>query len=707
MDSEHATRRRLSECLGTHIHLSPIATLVFSSSSLINSMVAGFFTEWDGKDPAVLNEATGKLLGTLTTNQEPLFISTSGGELGFLLSKAALVMVKERDFYVAYALISAIRRSLQCIEQESNEALTHRGRIAYYRVIEAFLSAFCYLEMDEYAITPYPLRHLAQLHCLLASIHFADYLADRSIHLHELVQLLYVQLYLAVMFGHLDMLHECYIVTLYSYWLVVDLLVQLDLLSISTSHQSDTDNTKCKGIQIKCLHLRIGEDRSVFDSEAVTAMTALLDDIEETLQEQSHAEDEYSRKTVLLNQARKDFVERIRKLLDNYTPDCVTSAISMLDCSPKTKQLYNVYGKYGVIIAQLYIGITLLRNLVESSFGISTQLVNVALIDKPSSKMCDEAFNLTMFLLQASEEIPLHIGAACSLRPHQFLEQQITKPKIETIRAHLSTLNQCSKGLSKDLQAPPLLNASMIKSICAIMCSCLILLLVPTDTESTTIHLGSVADSLSMLSTHCTDDLLIIYTSLEILNAFVVSNCSLLLLHDISETIGTSDDFQSSTRNDIAILPMKRIASSLPNNKDAYLNKICEQVPKKSFCDDIDGWIEAIVDIIYTIPRQSISLTSEIVSVLQQLCRRESLTILRLLCANDDKRLQIIKYLRYLWFLAQSYRDKVLCMHHRLQGYSYAAHTLPLISNSFLQRAKSFFPLQNVLLDMYVISLEW
>lgn len=708
MDSEHATRRRLSECLGTNIHVSPVATLLFSSSSLVNSLIAGLFTEWDGEDPAILNEATMKLLDTLTTIEEPLFSLASKEEMGLLLCRAALSMVKERDFYIGYALISAIWRSLKSIlQQQTIELPVHKGRVAYYQTIEAFLRAFCYLEMNEYAVSPYSLRQLAQRHCLLASIHFLEYLDTGSIQLGELVQLLHVQLYLSLMFGHLDMLHECYIATLCIYSLVVDLLLQLNLLSISNNNQSNIDHNQCNNVKTKYLYLQTGDDRGVFEEEAIVTITALLNDIEDTLQGRSQDTEECSKGQALLNQSRRDFVKRVRRLLDSYKPSNIAEAISVINSSPRSKQLYNVYGKYGATIAQLHVGITFLRGLIESSFGITTCLANATLIDKPINKMCEQMFDLTAFFLQAPEKIPLHIGVASSLKPQQIIEQRIDKPKNEDIQTYLAMLNRCSKGLTKDLQVAPLLNASMVKSLCAVLCSSLMLFLAPTDAESASIQLGSVVDSLSMLSTHCSNDLLVIYTSLEVLNAFVVSNCSTLLLHDISEATYMYTDSQSSIRKDMTRLPMKRVPAGLTNHKDSHLNKVYDQVPKKSFCDDIDGWIEAIVDIIYTIPRQSISLNAELVSILQRLSRRESLTILRLLCANDDRRLQIIKYLRYLWFLAQSYRDKVLCMHHRLQGHSYAAHTLPLISSSFLQRTKSLFPLQSVLLDMYVVDLEW
>lgn len=708
MDSEHATRRCLSECLGTSIHMSPIATLLFSSSSLVNSLIAGLFTEWDGKDPMMLNEATMKLLGTLTTNREPLFSSTPKGELGLLLCKAALLMVKERDFYVAYALVSAIWRSLQCThEQETSGVSVCKGRLAYYRTLEAFLSAFCYLELDEYTIVPYSLGQLAQRQCLLTFTHFLEYLTDGPIQLNELIQLLHVQLYSAVMFGHLDMLHECYIVTLCLYCLVLDLLLQLNLLSISDTSQSDRSCNNYTSAKLKHLYLQTNKDRRVFDEETATTITALLSDIDETLRGQSKDKSECSQGETLLNQTRGDCAVKTRELLANYKSSHVAEAIYTLDQSLENRRPYNIFGTSGITIAQLYIGVALLRSLIESSFGISTHLANATLRDKPCNKMCEQISDLASFFLQVSEEIPLHIGTVCSLRPCQSLDQRIDRPKPESIRPYLAMLNRCSKGLGKELQVPPLLNASMIKSLCAVMCSCLMLLLVPANAESTSIQLESVIDSLSMLSTHCTNELLVIYTSLEILNAFIVSNCSTLLLHDISESVGAPDDFQLSTFKDTAKLSIKRISSSPNSQYDSHLNKICDQVPKKSFCDDIDGWVEAIVDIMYTISRQSISLTAELVSLLQRLCRRESLTILRLLCSNDDRRLQIIKYLRYLWFLAQSYRDKVLCMHQRLQGYSYAAHTLPLISNSLLQRTRSFFPLQSVLLDLYVISLEW
>ncbi|EFO64034.1 Hypothetical protein GLP15_4140 [Giardia lamblia P15] len=708
MDSEHATRRCLSKCLGTNIHVSPIATLLFSSSSLVNSLIAGLFTEWDGKDPALLNEATMKLLSTLTTNHEPLFSLTPKGELGLLLCKAALLMVKERDFYIAYALVSAIWRSLQGThEQKSPRTSACKGRLAYYRTLEAFLSAFCYLELDEYTIVPYSLGQLAQRQCLLASIHFLEYLTDGPIQLNELLQLLHVQLYLAVMFGHLDMLHECYIVTLYLYSLVLDLLLQLDLITISDTTQSNRNCKNCTNAKLKYLYLQIIEDRKVFDEETTITITTLLSDIDEAVQGHSQDKNECSQGEILLIQTRGDFVRKARELLASYKPSHIAEIISTLDQSLKNKRPYNIFGTSGISISQLYAGIALLRNLVESSFGMSTRLANATLRNELCDKMCEQISDLTSFFLQVPEEMPLHIGTVCSLRPYQSPDQRIDRPKPESIRPYLAMLNRCSKGLSKELQVPPLLNVSMIKSLCAVMCSCLMLLLVPTNTESTSIQLESVIDSLSMLSTHCTNELLVIYTSLEILNAFVASNCSILLLHDISESVGTPDDFQLSTYKDVVKLSIKRISSNPNSQYDAYLNKICDQVPKKSFCDDIDGWIEAIVDIMYTISRQSISLTAELVSMLQRLCRRESLTILRLLCSNDDRRLQIIKYLRYLWLLAQSYRDKVLCMHQRLQGYSYAAHTLPLISNSLLQRSRNFFPFQSVLLDLYVISLEW
>lgn len=718
MDSEHATRRRLSECLETAIHMSPIATLLFSSSSLVNSLIAGLFTEWDGRDPIVLNEATMKLLGTLTANKEPLFKSTSNGEMGFLLCKVALLMVKERDFYVAYALISSIERSLRdVVEHKDLEASSCKKRIVYYQTIAAFLSAFCYLEMDEYTICPYNLRHLSQMNCLLASIHFLEYLNYGPIQLDEFVQLLHVYLYIYLMYGHLDMLHECYIAVLCMHCLIIDLLLQLNLLSIFDSDQSTTNNNQYATVKVKYLHIQTGDSRSVFDEESIITITALLSDIEGALQGSSHSQDsdQCVKRQVLLNQARIDFVKSVRKLLYSYTPKSIADAISAVNNSPKDKQLYSVYGKYGAAIAQLYVGTTFLRCLIENSFGISTRLANATLIDKPSSKMCEHVFNLTEIFLQAYDRIPLHIGIASSLKPQQLIDEHIDKPKNEDIRVYLAILDQCSKGFTINLQTPPLLNSSMIKSICAIMCSALMLLLSPTESASesasasasATIQLGSVVDSLSMLSTHCSNDLLLTYTSLEILNAFIVSNCSPLLLHDILKSEYMYINPQSPICKDTTRLSMKRVTVGLTNNKNCHLNQVYDQVPRKSFCDDIDGWMDTIIDIIYTIPRQSISSTAELVSMLQRLCRREDLTILRLLCANDDRRIQIIKYLRFLWFVAQSYRDKVLCMHHRLQGYSYTSHTLPLIGNSFLQRRKSLFPLQNVLLDMYVITLEW
>ncbi|TNJ30512.1 hypothetical protein GMRT_13103 [Giardia muris] len=567
------------------VHMSPIATILFADSSAINADIHRIVSK-ASTVPQEHQREIWEYLGGLTTFLEPV-CDSSGKEMLLELVSAGLTMCRIRDFNNALAILHSVERSLS----NSPQAQT----------LVSGILAYCYACMWEYSLitSEYGLWY-AQLTIQYAFQALMNVRGDlESYHMIDSIQ---AAISILIQYGNL---HEGYALVLIMTDVLYGLLDGRGSLLISNLEEERKIPGPAEPMRAPSIHKDgfIGEQTNKL-------ISALFEDMDTASP---------------LRESFREAMANIKRFVEAFEPFSTETLIRGFFRLSFIKGL--IEARFGAYLYEIQLP-------TKEVQGKDTSRAFLSLWEGLRGMNCVISNSMSLSVLPIGSLLGLCTDITDNVSSNWIVGWLQALQKTNCV---FLENKECARRIGFD--------SSEVCSLCAALCACLILI----DSDDETQLNDNIIDALSMLSTHCTDDVTIILLSLE----FIHYHCNTILLKGTPGDLTKVDDLEP---HELRFSFLFHKLSLLVQSDDSMISPL-----------------------------------KELLNPTKINCIRQSL-------GSEEARTSFIRYTRYLWLRLQVVIDLLTSVHNRVLGIGYVPCETPSTLRSNFTRTMPSLPLQRFLI---------